>query len=331
MAHDRGGPAEEPGDALEAAVRGMQVPPARAAFRADLRAAFVQSVSRAPADDRMRAIVAERLEERIRRTPLAPPARPAFRDALRERFVLADASEGQDTVGAGARKPVSRLRMAVVLTLAAAAAVLVTIFVPSDPVWSVREVPGSGPIEVAGTSFTGDSVSSSDKARMGSELSLGGRIVSGARELSLDLLGFLRVRVRAGTTVEFDPLPALDTAEPIVVLIHRGEVFFETLPGYPGNPILIRSAQATVSVTGTALGVLVDDGGTCTCVARGSVWVKDRSGRFPDEHVTAGNSYRLFDGAMPPKRLVFAPEGDEAHRAHTQALVDFVARVASDS
>ncbi len=316
----------EPERELEAALAGMPAPAPRSAFRDEVRAAFVRSSSRELAAQRTGSAVDERIEERIRRAEAeAPAARSAFREALRRDFVAAPAeSRTPDLGGTPEPEPVSPLRKVLVITLAAAAAILVTLFVPSDPVWSLREAPGVGPVEVAGVSFGKVRLSDSDRARIGVELARGGTVVTGERELSLDLQSTLRLNVQTGTTVEIEALPQLDTAEPIVLRLTRGEVLIETLPGYPGNPIVVQTDDALVSVTGTVLGVRVDDRGTCTCVARGAVFVDDRSGATAPARVTAGTSYLLFHGgAMPPMLVDFGSNASETHREHTDVLSAF--------
>jgi ferric-dicitrate binding protein FerR (iron transport regulator) len=269
------------------------------------------------------------VERLLQRTPLSEPAREGFRAQLREEFLSQGAAAATPfgapledrpgtASGAARRAPAGRLRRLVLAGLAVAAAVFVTFVLPGESRWQVQGMRGEGPVEIAGRRL-----GQTDAARLGAELSRGGTLWTFDNTLDLGVEDGLEVRVLPGTEVTLAELPAPGTLEPYRFDLARGEVFIRTKVGFTGNPVLVDSDEVHVALTGTTLGVLRDDRGTCVCVADGEVDVRDEGGA--ERRVGAGQTYLVFRaGAMPPKSLDFDGPNDPEHRVHTAALVDFL-------
>lgn len=304
--------------ALEALLRRSPPPAAAEGFRRRLREAFrsggtVKSASREAVGARTGDTMTQELERRLARTPLAPEAREAFRSDLRRRFLAGE--------GRAAPAPAGRLVRWFVLAAAAAAIAGVYFLLPRDPAWRVR-VEGSGPVRVADTSL-----GAGDARRIAVEIGSGGRLRTGENTVWLSLEEELEVEVRPGTTLGVTALAALRDDEPMRFELEEGEAFLWLRPGDRGGGaqddrrggLAVVTPEVNVRVTGTVLGVLAVETGTCVCVAEGRVSVFDE--RAGSCEVEAGRSYFVFRGDMAPKleRL-----GEENHE-HAEPLLAFAA------
>ena len=116
------------------------------------------------------------------------------------------------------------------------------------------------------------STSTSQKSLMAS-LARGAHLQTGAGDINLDLDSGLRMRLLANTSIQFHALPEAGSMGEIGFEVQEGEIFLETSASFAGNPIRIQTVDVEVMVTGTALGVKIDEMGTCTCVDHGQVEV----------------------------------------------------------
>ncbi|HED65004.1 MAG TPA: hypothetical protein ENJ09_05550 [Planctomycetes bacterium] len=296
-------------------------PEARKEFRDRCREAFLgagqagfqgaggagrESWSREGVGARTGNTVEDRLERIIAGTP-RPEASPAFREELRGRFLSAGVPEP-----ARATSPPSLLRRVIVWTAAAAAFLFVTFYLPKEQRWRVRDVRGGDRIEVAGVVY-----GSGDARRLGDLLSEGAAVDSLDAVIDLELSDWLRVRVLGGSEVELAALPELGGDEPLVFSLTQGEIYVKTLEGYPGNPILIETPEQRIRVTGTVLGVMRDEKGTCCCVARGSVEVEDLRASGAEVEVRSCHSHisHCGGGGVEWREWPADPEKAPSHMA----------------
>ena len=320
----------------------------REACRSAFLAAAAEAADPAPSrssedprnpDDMARATGKEgELEEMIRRGDSPSVPRSAFREELRKAFLVPLSPEAlsvppaasSDVDGArpaseDAGTPRGQLftfRRAFVLAVAAAAVFLIS-RLPKPEVWSVERLEG-GSVTVDGVALD-----DGDRQELGVRLAAGGRLETEAGTLDLRMNDWVVVRVLPGTEVAFSELPE-GGSEAIALELERGEVLVETLPGYPGNPLLVSTEESIVRVTGTAFGVLRDDRGTCTCVSRGTVEVRDpriADGSF--QEVNEASTVLFFrrgaDQEIPmAKEMPFPGTDSEEYRLHTRWLEDFV-------
>jgi hypothetical protein len=248
------------------------------------------------------------------RGPLEVP-RAEFRERARRRF-LSEALTGPEAVRpVGSPAAAGPWRRWGGLLLAAAAVVVVTILLPEPVRWKARM---DGPL-----SFAGGTYGASDAGRLGVELEQAGLLESQADEVDLLLGGTLQLLVRGHSQVELPPLPLLDGVTPIDLGLRGGEVYVRTHPGYPGNPILVSTPEASIEVLGTTLGILAASEGTCVCVAEGRVEVTSGLLEGGVEAVSRGGSLFLYrDPARPPAATAFADLPDQGG-AHVADLVGF--------
>lgn len=321
-------PASDP--RLEALLRRSPLPPARGAFRDALRARFlegdleqrVKTASRAPDPDRTSRHTVADLERSLAALPLAPPARGEFRDELRRVFV-SGAVAGPDLDGLEEARPAGRLVRLLVPLAAAAAIVLITVlqFTGTGGLLRSREwqasLVGRGPVKVLGVDL-----GQYDEDQIGVELTRGGRLESNADIVELLLDGELVVQVQPETSLMIGRLPDPGSGEKLVIEIESGEAYLKTLEHGIDYPIHFVTKQAYVQVTGTVLGVLVDENGTCVCVAEGVVEVVDRTlSDEPTITVERQFSHRIFPAAsMQAKHVPFGMEPK-----HTDPLTEFAA------
>lgn len=229
------------------------------------------------------------------RMPLSPP-RPEARRRARLSFLSAASNSP-------AAAPPSRARRVLVWLAAAAALLLVTLHGPEPDRWRVRP---DGPLVLDGAEFE-----LGEEDRLAAALEHSGRLESRATRARLVLGGVLEFELLPGTTLEVPPLPELDGLAPLDFELARGEVFLRTRAGYPGNPVRVRTDLAEIQLSGTTVGVLADEEGTCVCVAEGAVRVTSARGV---EELPARNSLRLFrDPAQAPRSEPFAPGPASAH------------------
>ena len=307
---------------LQQLIREEPLPRPREEFRRVQRERFLlagsaEEASRAETAPRRDSVMSTPLEELIARAPLAEPARPAFRANLERRFLElggADLASGDGSSPQPALPRPSRLRRVVVLVLAAAAALLVTLL-PREPAWQLVEVD-----DPKGLVLGGVPIDRSDLANLGSELSRGADLSTGETTLELELPSSIRLRIRPGTELTLAALPEMGSQDAVRLYLAQGEIFLETLEGHPRNPIRIETAESRIEVTGTAVGVLRDELGTCTCVAHGVVHIEDlKSGAVLD--LGGSRTHFVFrDPAIPATTAGF---DDPLLVEHTGRLVEF--------
>lgn len=236
----------------------------------------------------------------------APPApRPEATRRARLAFLSAAAS-------AAPAPPRSRSFRAAVWLAAAAAIVLVTLFLPAPDRWHVRL---DGVVALEGEDFA-----PGDQSRLGAELEQSGRLETRVARAHLALGEVLELELLPGSSLHVPPLVELDGLAPLDFELAHGEVFVRTRGAWPGNPIRIRTDLAEVLLTGTTVGVLADEAGVCVCVADGRATVTSVRGV---EELAAQGSLRLFrDTSMAPKLEPF-PEESAPGAAHVTELLAF--------
>jgi ferric-dicitrate binding protein FerR (iron transport regulator) len=242
------------------------------------------------------------------RAPLAPPAA-----APRRRARLAFLTE------VAAAPPPLRARRSfrrAVWALAAAAILAVTFLLPEPERWRVLL---DGRLVFDGTEYL-----PGDEARLAVALEHPGTLETSVARARFVLGDALTLELLPHAALGMPRLPVLDGVEPLELELARGEAYLRTGPTYPGNPIVVHAGLADVALHGTTVGVLVDDQGTCVCVAEGTARVT--STRLSAGFRDLGPRLTLFlysDPAIDPKIEAF-PAGDVgAEAAHTSDLVAF--------
>lgn len=318
-------PSDEPSDELAAWLRRLPPEAPDARRRAEARQAFLAaapSVPAAPAEPRSRTAflprtgsvsVADESDGFVAwlaaRAVAVPPAAEVRRHA---RFAFLSALATQP-------RPMRTRRSfrALVLTLAAAAILAVTFLLPEPERWKVEL---GGPLRFERAEF-----GPGQDARLAAALERSGVVETGGERTRFTLAGVLDVELLAGSALSFPPLPELDGVDPLAFELTQGEAYLRTRAGYPGNPVIVRTDLADVTLNGTTIGVLVDELGTCVCVADGTVRVT--SARLPGQGQELGSrsTLRLYHDANLAPRTEPFPAGDEGpDGAHVQELVDFL-------
>lgn len=249
----------------------------------------------------------------VARAPAETPAAQA-----RNRARLAFLSAVAETA------PLRRTRRSfrgLVLALAAAAILAVTFLLPKPERWKVRL---AGPLRFAEREY-----GLGEENQLAVALEGSGTVETGSERARFTLgnssLGSgLEVVLLAGSTLTFPTLPELDGVSAVDFSLARGEAYLSTSPSYPGNPILVRTDLADVELHGTTIGVLVDELGTCVCVADGTVRVTGPGVEGGEGAVGPRGILRLFrDPTMGAKTEVF-PEHSGPGTEHTEGLEAFL-------
>lgn len=318
---------DPPEDGLEAWLAGQDAPRPSPEARARIRRAFLAGEASVPgpsqpgfADRRGRVMPHGSAPRSSEEEP------DGFAAWVAERSSLAGPSEGKRLrarlafLSTFANLPPaatpSRSFRALVWVAAAAAILLVTLFVPEPVRWHVRL---DGALALDGQDFT-----PGEEDRLAAELERSGWVETRATRAGFELGGTLEVELTPGSSLRFPPLPDFDGLVPLELELARGEAYVRTLEGYPGNPIRVHTEVADVTLSGTTVGVLVDEAGTCVCVAEGRVRVTSASG---SADVPARETLRLFhDNAMGPKTVSFATALTSAEASHVQDLLEFHGR-----
>lgn len=209
----------------------------------------------------------------------------------------------------------SRAVRGLVLALAAAAILAVTFLLPEPEHWSVRL---DGPLR-----FEGADYALGEEARLGADLEGPGVVETSLARARFSLGGGLEVELLPGAALAFPGLPELDGVSTLALELTRGEAYLRTAPSYPGNPILVHTGAADVRLHGTTVGVLVDEHGTCVCVADGTVRVT--SEHLPGSQDVGARSSLLvrFEGPRMHEAEPFPAQGSGPGAAHTDPLVAF--------
>lgn len=200
---------------------------------------------------------------------------------------------------------------------AAAAAILaVTFFLPQPERWSVQL---DGRLSCDATEYL-----PGDEARLAAALERSGTVATALARARFALGGELVLELLTDTELEFPFQTELDGVAPLEFALTRGETYLRTRAGYPGNPVVVRTELANVALHGTTVGVLVDELGTCVCVADGTARVT--SALLPTGYQDVGPRGTLrvfFDPGMGPKFEAFPADGGGPESAHTADLVAF--------
>jgi ferric-dicitrate binding protein FerR (iron transport regulator) len=293
--------------------------------RQEARAAFLAGASRPAGFDRTVRPMSNDLghpegrpDERINETDgfvdwlaahgaAAPPADDAKRRA-RLAFLSAVASDV---------RPLRRERRSVrllVFAAAAAAILAVTFLLPERARWRATL---AGPARLAGRDY-----GVGEGARLAAELEGSGRLEALAGGATLELGDGLVVELLPGAAMEFPVMPELDGLSVLDLELAHGEAFLRTRASYAGNPIVVRTASADVRLSGTAVGVLVGDFGTCVCVAEGRARVASAL-LGGEREVAARTTLRVFEEAGIGAEVEPFPDDDAPEAEHTRALVEF--------
>jgi ferric-dicitrate binding protein FerR (iron transport regulator) len=209
---------------------------------------------------------------------------------------------GAGGAGGARADDVWRRRFVSLSVIAAAAAVLLALFVlrPRGPRWQVLDGTGAGIAKIDGSP-----VDTSNRVALADALAGATTLESGT--------GLLRLRLGDLYLLELDPhsrvaLSALDKhsrAEPLSLRAERGALRVQTGPAFPGSSMRVSTSELDLRVTGTAFAVdLLDSAteqGTCVCCLEGSVEVRSAS-KIPDARaISAGAMCVVFrDKKAPP-------------------------------
>jgi ferric-dicitrate binding protein FerR (iron transport regulator) len=210
----------------------------------------------------------------------------------------------------------SRPVQGLVLALAAAAILAVTLLLPEPERWSVRL---GGPLRFARGQYA-----PGGEARLAADLEGSGTVETAEGAARFSLSDELELELRPASALSFPVLPELDGHSALEFELGAGEAYLQTASTYPGNPIVVHTELADVALHGTTVGVLVDELGTCVCVCDGTVRVT--SSRLSGGHQDLGprRTLRLFhDAGMAPKLEPFPAEGSGPEAAHTGDLLRF--------
>jgi ferric-dicitrate binding protein FerR (iron transport regulator) len=239
-----------------------------------------------------------------------PPPAEAFRRRARLALLSALALEARPE-----RRSTRPFRLGVWLAAAAAIA-FVTFLLPEPERWSARL---DGPVRFAGEDYG---------AEEGGRLSValeGSGTLEGLARVHVALAGELELELQPGSELAFPVLPELDGLAPLDFGLARGEVFVRTRPGYPGNPLTIRTGEAEILLHGTTVGVRADEQGTCVCVAEGTARVRSALLAEAREVGPRATLLLLRAPGMGPKAEAFPPDGAPG-AAHTRPLLEFLRR-----
>jgi len=296
-------------------VPGERVDPRR---RAEARQAFLAAeggaASRAGGQDRM-GVVAETEEEHAfaawlaRRAALVPAAEGARR---RARLVFLSELAGPP-LRQRRRSPLVR---ALVLAGAAAAIAFVTFFLPKPEHWQVR-LDGA-------LSFSEAEYTPGEDDQLAVALEGAGRVETKGARARFSFGKLFDIELLPESSVEFPPLPELDGVLPVVFQVDRGEAYVRTGAGYPGNPIRIVTPLAEVALHGTTVGVRVDEGCVCVCVADGTAHVESPHLVGGARDVGPRWSVQVFSEGGEEGKLVAFPPDEEKGNEHTRELVEFL-------
>jgi len=275
-------------------------PPARPAFREELRERFLAAVS-APAGRRS-------APARRRAAAAAPSAR-------------------------GARRP-RTLRLVAALGLVAAA-LLVLLWRPwpwsgaerpggpstaalarKAPLWRVADIAGEGPIRIDGREID------PEEADLEAELVGAVTLETLQRQLSLSAgpkSPAVDVCVRPGTELTLAAwAPGEDGAQRL--RLGGGEIYLRTNGPRHDAPSLVATPETEVRVTGTTLGIMAAPEFTCVCVLEGLVAVDPKDPRYDPLAVPSHTTQVVFPvGGEAPVHHPFAAPPDQ----HVQDLLDF--------
>lgn len=212
--------------------------------------------------------------------------------------------------------PRSRRYRSLVILAAAAAIVLVTLLVPEPDRWRVR-LDGGLALDEADFAL-------GDEDRLAAELERSGWVETRGGRARFSLGRVLELELLPGSSLHFPGLPELDGLSSLDFELARGEVYLRTLGSYPGNPIRVRADGLDVALDGTSVGVLVDELGTCVCVAEGSVRLTSPQLAAGSEDVPAPRTVRVFRSAsMGPKSEPFPSDTTSPGARHVQDLLEF--------
>ncbi len=287
---------------------GAQADPA---FRDRLRSAFVAGELESSVKRRSREAVPGRkadsleardLERALRNSP-EPAAREAYRSDLRTRFV-----QGFPTRMREVRPRRRSWSPVLVGTLAAAAALVLgfrLLWTSPAPtaLWRVAFLEGTGPVRVGDRDLAPLHLD-----RAGERFAELAVLESHKNRLALTWGDHLRMDVLPQTVIE--PVQVEGDQSALELRLVQGEILFETSPDYDGPPIHVTTPDSMVRITGTCLGILVFDGGTCVCVENGSVDVSYGGESHSVPHET---THLILQDGQGSKVVPFPAHGADPH------------------
>ncbi|MEM7307421.1 MAG: FecR domain-containing protein [Planctomycetota bacterium] len=180
---------------------------------------------------------------------------------------------------------------------------------PEGRTWEGLELRGEGPVVVDGREL-----SPRDLSRLGAEFGEATRFESRENLLRLSWGDDLVLQIQPRSEVEL-----LAQSEGGLRLgLSEGEVFLKSRAGYEGPPVRVVTADATMRMTGTVVGVMAVDRLTCVCVARGEVEVLDHHNPGGGGVCHQDARHVVFSDGRT-KKETFADEDSE----HARALREF--------
>jgi ferric-dicitrate binding protein FerR (iron transport regulator) len=312
-------------EALARGLRSDREDAPSAAFKARVRAGFLGQSSAVlrsrESKQARRGVPMTDFEHNMRIALDQPEANVEFRDELKRRFIdfgkAANRESAEQRQDPKQAQPKGTLFRIGVFAAAVAAALLVIFYLPEDARWKLGAEPDLEGVLVDGRVL--------DQADLNIALGYGAELMTAANALDFELSMGLRLRVQPDSRVNFLPLPAAGSHQELGFEVLRGEVFLKTNADYIGNPIRFETRDVAVMVTGTALGVLVTELGTCTCVEHGEVSVTlAAKPELAGEKVSTQKSlFVLRDGEC--MRQSFEDQRGPMHAEHLDLLELFAA------
>ncbi len=255
----------------------------------------------------------ERLRQEIRAFAEIS-ADPDFKSRLEQAFVsgaFADpTAQAKQWEREQAPRPAGgpRWRWALVPALGILIGVLVVL--SQGPPWSLRTVTGAGEILVNGRAVS--ALERDELARtIGPEAHL--QVPEGV-EIQIVCRGVLLVEIMPGTEMTVPHAPRRWFKGTLRSWVHKGEILVKSGPNFPGQELLIQTAEGKIFLSGTTISVYKGDDFTCVCVLTGEA----RIGRDEEnlDLIPGGMRKVMFGDGRPPLITEIASE-------HEQGLLQF--------
>lgn len=241
----------------------------------------------------------ERARKAIRSLPKVEADR-AFRERLKADFVSGTPAEATPPEPARRVRPLWR----VFVPLAAAAALIMAVFLNRGPSLVLSDIAGEGTVTVDGRAIPTERLDEIAKAvRPGARIEL-----SEGVEMDLVFAQTLAMQFTSATAT-IPKAPARWVGRTGKCLLEQGELQILTGPGFEGGQLVIETPDGVIQVTGTLLSVVKGDFGTCVCIHRGTAQVG--IGANDMEPIPAGKRKVMFADDRPPIITDVAPPHDE--------------------
>lgn len=254
-----------------------------------------------------------RVQEVLRELPEQRPD-PAYRAAVREAFLTGTIDAERP---AAAMPPIRRPHwtrwISWALAPAAAAAVLLLVFLSRGPTWTVHRVHGQGEIVV-----DGETVPLDDADRLAGAVGPGRWLELGAdADLEIRCGDLALIEVTQGSRVTVPNRPGRWTGRSMRGDVASGEIRVMSGPAFAGHSLHLFTPEGRIDLTGTIVSIFRNEELTCVCVLEGEAMIGE-----DDEHLDAvpeGMRKVMFSDGRPSLISEYAPE-------HVEGLREFQER-----